>query len=106
MATRSNASSSTVVMAIILIITFPIWFAVGGTLFGVMIGVFGALFGAAVGVAAAIFGVIVTLITLPFKIVFGWGHWGWHGFPHFHGGFWLITLIVIAALIARGRKTA
>ena len=103
MTTRGTASSSsTVLVAIILIITFPIWIAVFGALFGVMVG----LFGAAVGVIAAIFGVAVTVIALPFKLIFGWGHWGWHGFPHFHGGFWLITLVVIVALIVRGRKTA
>lgn len=102
MANRSSSSSSTVLIAIILIITFPVWIAIFGVLFGVVVG----LFGAAVGVIAAICGVAVTIIAVPFKLIFGWGHWGWHGFPHFHGGFWLITLVVIAALIVRGRKTA
>ena len=102
MASRSDSCSSTVLLGIILIITFPIWFAVGAVLFGVAMG----LFGAAVGIIAAICGVMVAIIALPFKLLFGWGDWGWHGFPHFHyNGFWLITLIVIAALIVKGRKT-
>lgn len=100
MATRNASSSSTVLLAIILIITFPIWFAAGAALFGVVIG----LFGVAVGVIAAIFGGLIALIALPFKLLFGW-HSGWHWFPHFHhNGFAMIALLIAAALIVRGRK--
>ncbi len=101
MTARSQSSSTSVLMIIILVITFPIWFAICAALFGVAIG----LFGAAIGVVAALFGVIITIIVLPFKLIFGWGHWGWNWFPHFHGGFWLITLVAVAALIVRGRNT-
>jgi hypothetical protein len=101
MATRTTSSSSTILLVIILIITFPVWIALGAALFGVIMG----LFGAAIGVIGAIFGVMIALITLPFKILFGWGDWGWHGFPHFHyNGFIIIALIIVAALIVRGRR--
>ena len=100
MATRNASSSSTVLLAIILIITFPIWFAVGAALFGVVMG----LFGVAIGVIAAIFGGLIALIALPFKLLFGW-HTGWHWFPHFHfNGFVLFAVFIVAALIVRGRK--
>ena len=101
MTTRNASSSSTVLLAIILIITFPIWFAVGAALFGVVIG----LFGVVIGVIAAIFGGLIALIALPFKLLFGW-HSGWHWFPHIHyNGFVMIALIIVAALIVRGRKS-
>ena len=101
MAARNNTSSSTVLLAIVLIITFPLWFALGAALFGVVMG----FFGAAVGVMGAIFGAMIALIALPFKLIFGWDDWGWHGFPHFHyNGCVLLAIIIIAALIVRGRK--
>lgn len=100
MATRNASSSSTVLLAIILIITFPIWFAVGAALFGVVMG----LFGVAIGVIAAIFGGLIALIALPFKLLFGW-HSGWYWFPHFHFNcFVLFAVFIVAALIVRGRK--
>ena len=103
MANRNTSSSSSVLLVVILVLTFPIWIGICGALFGVVMGVFGAL----IGVMGAIFGVGVTLIALPFKILFGWGHWGWHGFPHIHSsGFVILALIIFAILIVRGRKTA
>ena len=104
MATRNDTSSSTILLALILIITFPVWIVVAGALFGVAVG----LVGVAVGVIGAIFGVMIGLIALPFKILFGWGHWGWgwHWFPFHHNGFALIAIIIVAALIVRGRKQA
>lgn len=103
MATRNATSSSNILVAIILILTFPLWFSVGAAIFGVVIGLLGAM----VGVMAAIFGVMIGLIELPFKLLFGWGHgdWGWHWFPHFHhSGFIIVAVILVAALIVRGRK--
>lgn len=104
MATRNDSSSSTILLAIILIITFPIWFAVCAALFGVVVG----LLGAAIGVVAAVFGALVAVIVLPFKLLFGWGHWGWHDWGlfhhHSHSGFWIIAFIIVIALIVRGRR--
>ena len=102
MATREASSSSTILIIVIIILTFPIWFSVGAGLFGVLMG----LFGVALGVIAALFGALIALIVLPFKLLFGW-HSGWHWFPHFHhNGFAFIALIIVAALIVRGRKPA
>lgn len=101
MATRTTSSSSSVLLVLILILTFPIWFAVGAAAIGVVAG----LFGAAIGVIGAIFGVFIALITLPFKLIFGWGDWGWHGFPHVHfNGCILLAIVIIAALMVRSRS--
>ena len=90
-------------MAIVLVVTFPIWFAIGAALFGLIIG----LFGAAIGIIAAIFGVCVAIIVLPFKLLSGWGDHSFH-FPFFHtnNGFIILILIVIALIIIQqGKKT-
>ncbi len=101
MATRNTSSSSTILIILVLILTFPVWIAVGA----VVIGVVGGLFGAAVGIIGALFGVVAALIALPFKLLFGWGDWGWHGFPHFH---WntcaLLAFIIIVALAIRAKN--
>jgi hypothetical protein len=101
MSTRSSSSSSTVLVVIILVLTLPLWLGLGGALIGVVAGLFGAM----IGVVAALFGGLIALIALPFKLIFGWGDWGWHG-PHFHGnGFvWLALLIVVALFISKRKK--
>ncbi len=104
---RSNSPSSTLFIAILLIITFPFWFGLGAGLFGLVIG----LFGAAIGILAAIFGVCIAIIAIPFKILFGSNDWGWHSdidLPFFHtnNGFLILLLIVIAVMITmKGKKT-
>ena len=104
MAPRSQ--SSTILIVLILLITFPVWMAAGAVIFGILAGVFGAV----IGIFAALVGVCVALIALPFKILFGigswgWNDWGWHGiFPVHYKGFFFIVLIVIALLIVQGRK--
>ncbi len=99
MSTRSSSSSSTVLVIIILLLTFPLWLGLGGVLIGVVAGLFGAM----IGVVAALFGGLIALIALPFKLIFGWGDWGWHG-PHFHNGFVWLALLIFAALIINKRK--
>lgn len=100
MSTRTSSSSSTVLVIIILVFTFPLWLGLGGALIGIVAGLFGAM----IGVIAALFGAVIALIELPFKLIFGWGDWGWHG-PHFYGnGFVWLALLIFAALIINKRK--
>jgi hypothetical protein len=104
MATRTGSSSNTLLLALVLIITFPFWIAIGG----ILIGVFAGIFGAIIGLIGGLFGLIVGLIALPFKLIFGWGHhhdWGYHAWPHFHmNGFTFIAVIIIAGIILSKRK--
>lgn len=103
MSTRTASSTSTILLTIVLILTFPIWIGIAGGLFGLVLGACGIV----VGVFAAVFGAMIALVALPFKIIFGFGHWGWHGFPHFHfGGLTFIVLIIIAALIIKRRNAS
>ncbi len=87
-----TSSTSSVLLIIIVVLTFPLWFGLG-------IG----LIGAAVGIIGALIGVMATIITLPFKLLFGWGHWGWDGFHHFNS-LGLIVLIIIAAMIVKKKN--
>lgn len=104
MSTKSSSSGSTLLMVIILVLTFPIWLALGGALIGVIAGIFGAM----IGLVAALFAGAVALIALPFKILFGWGEWSWHGpgiFSGFHGnGYAWLAMVIIAALIISKRS--
>lgn len=100
MPTRNESTSTHILVIILLIITFPVWFALAAALFGVVAGLFGAM----IGVFGAIFGGLMALITLPFKILFGWHH-GWHWFPHFHfNAFVMIAVIIVIGLIVRNKK--
>ncbi len=101
MTTRNASSSNNILLAILLIITFPVWFAAGAVVLGIAAGMFGAV----IGILGAIFGVFMTLVALPFKILFGWSHAGWHWFPHFHfNAFVMIAVIIVVALIIKGKK--
>ena len=101
MTTRDNTSS--ILLVILLIVTFPIWFAIGAALFGVVAGIFGAL----IGIVAAVFGACVAIIALPFKLIFGWGSWhlGHWGFPFWDGHtFFWVAAIIFVILLLKNRK--
>jgi hypothetical protein len=107
MSTRGSSSPSTILLIIILVITFPLWIAIFGALIGVLGGVFGAVF----GVFGALLGAFFTIIFLPFKILFGWGHWdhghdwGWHGFHgHSMNGYVVLAIVLFVYLFYRGRN--
>lgn len=84
----AKSQSSNVLLILILVITFPIWFSACAVLFGVLLG----LFGATIGVVAGLAGAGIALIFLPFKLIFGGGHWG------------LIIVLIIVAVLISNRK--
>lgn len=91
--TKSSSTSSTILIILLLLITFPFWIGVVGVLagaFGVFWGVFGSVLGA-----------VVSLIFLPFKILFGTHDCGF--WPHFHfNGFAVaMTIIILVILISK-----
>jgi hypothetical protein len=96
MATRS--ATSPVLIGCLLLLTFPIWIGIAGGLFGIVAGIFGAT----IGIIAGVFGLVIGIIVLPFKILFGWGHWGW--FPHFHGFLFMAVIVLVAALLMRRKS--
>src|SRR5258707_1114733 len=98
MATRS--ATSTVLIGCLLLFTFPLWIGLGAGLLGLVVGIFGGM----IGIMAGIFGVIVGIIALPFKLVFGWGHWGWFPHFHFHGFLFLAGIILLVVLLLKKKS--
>ena len=98
---NSTSGSTTILIVLMLIITFPFWIAIGG----VIIGVIGAIFGVTFGLMGAILGGTLALIALPFKLLFGWGDWScnFSGF-HNNGFVWLALVIFIALIISKRNK--
>jgi hypothetical protein len=95
----SRSQTSPVLLVLILVITFPIWITIGAVLFGVVAG----LFGAVIGIFAGIVGVLIGALLLPFKILFGWGDWGFHAHNH---TYMILAAILIAALLIRRKRSS
>ena len=99
MASRSSASS--VLLIVLLIVTFPIWIGIAGGLFGLIAG----LFGAAIGLVAGIFGAIVGIFGAIFGWIFDWNvHMHWPVVFFGSGFFITIAIVLVVVLITRSRK--
>ena len=105
----AKTTGGTILIALIILCTFPIWIGLAGGLFGIIAGLFGAIFGIIGGLFGAIFGTIGAIFKGIFSILFGWsGNWGgdWNFFPHFHwNGFTIAAIVLVIFLLARSRKT-
>lgn len=93
-------------LAIIVLLSFPLWIGIIAGGFGVVIGIFGAIFGAIAGVFGAIFGIIGALLDAIFGGIF---NWNWHGpdfhVRHFHFNGFVVAAIIITLAIVFGRKS-
>ncbi len=98
---RSQSSTSSVLLIIVLIFTFPLWIGIAGGLLGVVIG----LFGAAIGIVAAVFGAIVGVFGAVFGWMFNWNfhvHWP---FAFLGSGFFItIAIVLVVMMITRSKK--
>ncbi len=96
---------SAIVLAFVILISFPICIALFAGGFGIMVGIFGALFGVIAGVFGALLGIVGAIIDALCGGIFDWN--GPHiSFPHFHSnGFGIAAIIITLAIIFRGRQT-
>jgi uncharacterized membrane protein len=93
----SRNSTSTLLIVLAIILTFPIWIGIAGGIFGVIAATFGVVF----GIIGAVFGAVFGAIGGVFGHLFDWD---WH-FGFFHWNiFPILLLIVVVALISRQRK--
>jgi len=97
---------SAVLLAFIVLITFPLWIALMAGGFGVIVGIIAAIFGIFAGIFGAIIGVIGALLELIFGGIF---NWDWHGpqihFPHVHlNGFVIAAIIITLAIVFSKRR--
>ena len=87
--------TSSILLILLAIFTFPLWIGLIGGIFGLTFGLLGGLFGGIMGIFGAIIGGIASIVTWPFH-----GFHGPHGF-HFlsHPGVWMTGLILVAVII-------
>jgi len=96
---QSKSSTSTLLIVLLIIFTFPIWLGIAGGIFGLVVGLLGAGFGIIAGVFGAFFGIIGGI----FGWLFDW-HWPFDRF--FHWNFFpIFFIILIVLLISRSRKS-
>ena len=70
---------STLLLALIVMFTFPIWIGLLAGGFGLVVGILGAIFGVVFGIIGAIFGAIGGIFEAIFSGIFGWGHHRFEG---------------------------
>ena len=95
---QRKSSTSTVLVVLLIVLSFPIWIGIAGGLFGIIVGIFGAIFGIIAGVFGAVFGAIGGI----FGWFFDWD-WPFNGFFHWNIATILIIAIVIL-LVSRSRR--
>jgi hypothetical protein len=100
MTTKSTQkSSSTLLILLLVLITFPLWIGFFAAAAGIVGGVLGTVFGAIFGTIGAILGAVVSLIAWPFKMIFGRGNW----FPHING-YTVAVIVIVVYLISKSKK--
>lgn len=95
-----NPTTTTLLIVLIVIFTFPVWIGILGGLFGIVMGLFGAAF----GIVGAIFGIVFGGIGSLFGSFF---HWSWHPWHFgFLGAklFWFLFIVVLAAILLKPKS--
>ncbi len=91
---QSKNSTTTVLIVLILVFTFPLWIGIAGGLFGLVVGLFGGM----IGIIAGIFGAIVGV----FGWLFNW-HWPFVGFFHWNI-FWIVMILLAVVMISKSKR--
>lgn len=91
-------------MILVLVLTAPIWLALGGILLGIFGGIIGGIFGAIFGIFGAIVGAFFGIIMLPFKLLFDSCDPFDGGLFHFSGKGILILCLVVLVVAAAKRR--
>jgi hypothetical protein len=91
-AMQTRSSSSTLLIALLVLITFPLWIGLLAGAIGIVAGIFGAF----IGIVAGIFGGLAGIIGGIFGWIFDFDSWDHdnHWFP-----FWNFKMIVIAMVV-------
>lgn len=91
-----TSNSSSLLIVLIIVFTFPIWIGIFGGMVGLFFGLLGGFFGLVGGILGAIFGAIGAAFKGIFHALFGWG-----GFwPHAIFNKYLFFAVVILAAVA------
>ena len=93
---QTKNSTSPILIAVIVLLTFPIWIGIIGGFFGVLGGIIGGIFGVITGIVGAIFGAMGSL----FGWIFGWscgGPFGWFWNSEIYIILGIVLVIVLAS---------
>jgi hypothetical protein len=99
MRTQSSKSSSTLLIFLLILITFPFWIGIFAAVVGTVGGVIGGVFGAVFGTLGGLLGAFFSAITWPIRAIFGHGNW----FPHVNG-YVIVCLILVVFLISKSKR--
>lgn len=83
---QGRNTTNSILIAILIILTFPLWIGLVGAAIGIVAGVFGAVFGVIGGVFGAVFGGLGATL-------------GWIFSGPFHLGFVFIKVFIIAIVL-------
>jgi hypothetical protein len=101
MEAKTRGTSHSLLIVLLIILTFPIWSGIAGGMFGLATGLISGAFGLITG----LFQVLISLVLLPFRLIFGWSDWGCDGFSLFHHrGLRIIAIIIVLGLLLHNRK--
>jgi hypothetical protein len=96
----ANSSASTLLIVLLVILTFPFWIGIAGGLLGLVVGVFGGI----VGALGSIIGALGSGLGHFFGGLFSWTHIGFP-FVSIPKGLLIAVLILVVVLISKSRKT-
>jgi hypothetical protein len=99
--------SSSVLLVVVLIFTFPLWFGLGMGLMGVIIGLAGGMIGLVAGLIGGLVGVIGWMIEGFLSLLLGWSPESTHAFDldFFEVNGWtLAAVVLLIALVFRRKK--
>ena len=96
-------STSTVLIAVFMVLTFPIWIGLAGGLLGLAAGLFGACIGIIAGIFGIIGGIIGAIVGGIAWLIDGIFGWGFHPF-HIPRFFMLIAVVLLVLYLVRRDK--
>ena len=97
-------SFSIVLIAIVLLLTLPLWFGLGGGLIGLAFGLIGGLLGLIFGLFGAIIGAIAWIFKALFHLLFGWHHESGFQYGFHFNGYVFAALLILILVIASKKK--
>lgn len=100
----ARSSNNSILILVILVLTFPFWIGIAGGLIGLMAGIFGVV----IGLVAGAFGLLAGLVGGVFGFI-GWifdgiFDWDMHPVNFVVSPFLLILLIVAVIMIFRSKQ--
>lgn len=103
---RTSNSSTTLLIILMIVFTFPIWIGILGGIIGLFFGIIGGVLGLIGGLVGAILGVIAVIFKSIFHGIFGWtdhvDFW-----PSFHvNKYFLLAVILVVAVAIQKRQRA